>query len=106
MLIIEDMISINALKNLIRKQNKKFYILEGSISDDINENKENEIKEIEYLLNQIKCYMSEDCILILKDLEKIYPSLYELFNLNYMRFGNKYYTKIAFSNSKISSDLK
>ena len=105
MLIIEDMISINALKNLIRKQNKKFYILEGSISDDINENKENEIKEIEYLLNQIKCYMSEDCILILKDLEKIYPSLYELFNLNYMRFGNKYYTKIAFSNSKISSEV-
>lgn len=49
--------------------------------------------------------MTKECVLILKDLDSIYPSLYELFNQNYMKFGDKYFTKIAFSNSKVSSEV-
>ena len=49
--------------------------------------------------------MSKDCVLILKNLEVIYPSLYELFNQNYIKIGNKYFSKIAFASSKSSSEV-
>ena len=49
--------------------------------------------------------MSKDFVLILKNLEVIYPSLYELFNQNYINFGNKYFSKIAFASSKSSTEV-
>lgn len=104
MLIIENLVSIKALENIILKQNKEYYILQSQNSNNIK-NSENGIEIIENILNQIKYFMTKDCVLILKDLDSIYPSLYELFNRNYMKFGNKYFTKIAFSNSKVSSEV-
>jgi len=35
----------------------------------------------------------------------IYPSLYELFNKNYIKIGNKYFSKIAFASSKSSTEV-
>ena len=107
MLIIENLTTINALENRILKKYKNYknyYILQGS-KFNLEKNSENEIELIENLLKLIRYYMTKDFILILKDLELIYPSLYELFNQNYMKYGDKYYTKIAFSNTKVTSEI-
>jgi len=104
MLIIENLASIKALENIISNQNKEYYILQSQFNDNYK-NSESEIDIIENILNQIKYFMTKECVLILKDLDSIYPSLYELFNQNYMKFGDKYFTKIAFSNSKVSSEV-
>ena len=47
------------------------------------------------ILVKIKDQMSKDNILVLKDLEIIYPSLYELFNQNLKEFDKKTYTYIS-----------
>lgn len=44
-------------------------------------------------------------MLILKNLEVIYPSLYELFNQNYIKIGDKYCSKITFASSKPSNEV-
>ena len=48
--------------------------------------------------------MDEGNLVILSDLEKTYPSLYELFNQNFMIIDGKQYTRIAlgFSNNQYS----
>ena len=60
----------------------------------------------EDLLNKIQYQMSKDCVLILKNLEVIYPSLYELFNQNYIKIGDKYFSRIAFASSKAFLDSR
>ena len=57
------------------------------------------------MLNKIQYQISKESVLILKNLEVIYPSLYELFNQNYIKIGNKYFSKIAFASSKSSSEV-
>ena len=49
--------------------------------------------------------METDDILILKDLDMIYPSLYDLFNQNFTIMGNKQFARIAFEYAKISSEV-
>ena len=59
----------------------------------------------EEILNKIKYIMETDNILILKDLDIIYPSLYDLFNQNFTIMGNKQFARIAFEYAKISSEV-
>ena len=49
--------------------------------------------------------MCNDSVLVLKNLEIIYPSLYDLFNQNYTKMGDKQFSKIAFANAKSSSEV-
>ena len=51
------------------------------------------------VLNKIQITMSEDKVMILKNLTSMYPSLYDLFNLNFKRVGNSNYARIALGNS-------
>ena len=52
-------------------------------------------------LNEIQSYLYNDNVLVLKNLESIYPSLYDLFNQNFKQIGDRKYTRIAlgYSNS-------
>ena len=47
------------------------------------------------ILNRIILHMERDCILILKDLESIYGSLYDMLNQNYTVVGNKKNCRVA-----------
>ena len=47
--------------------------------------------------------MENEIILILKGLEIIYPSLYDLFNQNFSEFNGNKYAKISFSNNQSTS---
>ena len=49
--------------------------------------------------------METDNVLILKNLDMIYPSLYDLFNQNFNYMGDKRYARIAFEYAKISSEV-
>jgi len=95
------------------------YLLESRIEKKDNKGKHNYIELVgskyekdiksgkysEEILNKIKYLMETNCILILKDLDMIYASLYDLFNQNFTIMGDKQFARIAFEYSKISSEV-
>ena len=50
------------------------------------------------ILSKIKMNIEKDTILVLKNLESIYPSLYDLFNQNFVKVKGKKYARIALGN--------
>ena len=58
----------------------------------------NDKKELyrENILGTIRNEMETNNLLILKNLESIYTSLYDLLNQDFMKIDNKYYTRISF----------
>jgi len=51
------------------------------------------------VLNKIQVTMSNEIVMILKDLESLYPSLYDFFNQNFRKVGESQYARIALGNS-------
>ena len=51
------------------------------------------------VLNKIQVTMSTDNVMVLKDLEGIYPSLYDFFNQNFRKVGESEYARIALGDS-------
>ena len=74
-----------------KNQNKEiiFYIGSRFIQDQYSE--EYTLK----MINKIQIQMEKNCILILKDLETIYPSLYDLFNQNFTVVAEKNYARLS-----------
>ena len=96
LIITKSSVSEFLIKSILKTLNKKdiFYI--GS-------NFENDNKEESYivgLLNKIQYTVSQDNVMILKNLDSIYPSLYDLFNQNFIKTGNRNYAKISLGYSK------
>ena len=56
-------------------------------------------------MNKVKYIMETDNVLILRDLDMIYASLYDLFNQNFTCMGDKKFARIAFEYAKISSEV-
>ena len=54
------------------------------------------------ILNKIISIMEEGKVLLLKDLESIYPSLYDLFNQNFTVVSDKNFARIALGSSNNS----
>ena len=101
MLISEGNDARDIVKYLLNTENKSYIELIGSkYRNDINSGRYSE-----EILNKIKYIMETDNILILKDLDVIYPSLYNLFNQNFTIMGEKKFARIAFEYAKISSEV-
>jgi len=101
MLISEGNDATDITKYLLGKLNKKYIELVGSkYQNDIKSGRYNE-----EILNKIKYIMETDNVLILRDLDMIYPSLYDIFNQNFTIMGDKKYGRIAFEYAKISSEV-
>ena len=47
------------------------------------------------IINKIQVQMEKQVVLILKDLEGVYPSLYDLFNQNFTNIGGKNYARLS-----------
>ena len=105
LMLVANSTIIKYLENVLESQRKDYIFLTGSQFQDDKKAAEKGGGYSEDLLNKIQYQMSKDCVLILKNLEVIYPSLYELFNQNYIKIGNKYFSKIAFASSKSSSEV-
>ena len=56
------------------------------------------------MINKIQVQMEKNVVLILKDLESVYPSLYALFNQNFTTIGDKNYARLSvgYSNNTFS----
>ena len=94
---------------VISKSSVSSFLLSSTLSD-LNKNYilyigsqfPNDIKSEEYplkILNKIKKHVEQGNILILKNLESVYPALYDLFNQNFMEINKKNYARIAFGSS-------
>ena len=85
----------NILKNMLKE--KEYEIISDK---NINKN-DNESNEVLNLLLKIEFLMKKEITLIIKNLEILYPSLYELFNKNFYEYnksGNKF-VQISYENS-------
>ena len=93
LLITKSNIGIYLLNSFLKsiKYDNNYAIFIGSIFLD-------DIQKEEYsskILSKIKMNMEKDTILILKDMESIYPNLYDLFNQNFVKVKGKKYARIA-----------
>ena len=75
---------------MLKKLNKEYTFIQGSkLNEDQNE---------DYVLDKtwsIVSYMEKGEMIILKDLEIIYPKFYDLFNQNFQKFGDSKYARIV-----------
>ena len=97
LLISKSSVSNYLLKNILsdKKINKdsSFYIGSRFVKDQQSE---------EYtlnILNKVQLQMEQDKVLLLTDLEPVYPALYDLFNQNFTVMSNKNYARIAIGSS-------
>ena len=101
MLISEGNDASDILKYVLTSINKNYIELVGSkYKSDIKSGIYSE-----EILNKIKYIMEAPNILILKDLDIVYPSLYDLFNQNFTNCGDKKFARIAFEYAKVSSQV-
>ena len=89
--ISESTLGLFLIKSILPETKKDYNIYFGSPFYKDRNNEEYFLK----ILNKIQLVMQEGKILILKNLEYIYPLLYDLFNQNYTRYSDKNYTRIA-----------
>ena len=80
---------VNYLKNNKRFKNIIYFVGSKFINDQNSE--EYTLK----VLNKIQHQLDKNVIIIIKDLEQIYPSLYDLFNQNFTIFGDRNYARIS-----------
>jgi hypothetical protein len=99
MLISEGNDASDIMKYLLESLGKRYIELVGTkYKKDLG-------RYSEEILNKIKYIMETDNVLILRNLDMIYPSLYDLFNQNFTVMGDKRYARIAFEYAKISSEV-
>ena len=112
LLISDSSLSQDILKSMIEEINTQV-IEEKKNIEDINLRKkevkifigskfksdQNSTYYVDDILYKIKCQMETENIIILKDLEVVYPSLYELFNQNFTYFMNTKFARLGKSES-------
>ena len=95
LVISKSSISIFLLSSILSNLDKEssFYI--GSQFQNDLQSEEYTLK----ILNKIQLHMEHGKVLILKNLESVYPALYDLFNQNFQEMGNKKFARIAIGSS-------
>ena len=97
LLITRSNIGIYLITSFLKSINVKnndynnYIILIGSLFIDDIEKEEYTTK----VLSKVKMNIEKDTILVLKDFESIYSSLYDLFNQNFIKVRGKKYARIA-----------
>ena len=69
---------LEELINKTKKNDKKVYLIGSKFKNDLNRNEYNYT-----MINQVMFHMEKGSLLILKNLDIIYHSLYDLFNQHY-----------------------
>ena len=91
LIISKSSISTYLLSLLLNQEKKEINLYIGSkFSEDLN-SEEYALK----IINAIQLYMGRNNILILKNLDCVYPALYDLFNQNFTIISNKNYARLA-----------
>jgi hypothetical protein len=95
LIISKSSVSISLLESILSKTNKEYCYYIGSQFENDQQSEEYSLK----ILNKIQLHMEQGNILILKNLESVYPALYDLFNQNFTEVGKKNYARIAIGSS-------
>jgi len=92
LIISKSSLSTLLLPSILLSEDKKEYCfyIGSKLKNDLN-SEQYAIK----VLNKVQLYMEKGGILILKNLETVYPSMYDLFNQNFTVVGNKNYARLA-----------
>ena len=96
--LINSILTSEEMKKDLKKE-LSFYIGSGFSKDKLSEGYGLKI------LNKIQLQMEQDKILLLADLESVYPSLYDLFNQNFTIVSGKKYSRIAMGSSNNTFSL-
>ena len=94
-----DTIGINNLNKKKKNVDKKHKEIKYYLGSKFKEDKDKNFYSDD-MLNKIKYQMEKNNILVLKDLEIVYPSLYELFNRNFVELNEKKFTYLGKSQTK------
>ena len=89
LLISNSSYSCYLLSSILEDNNYHFFIGSQFKEDVLSE--EYQLK----VINKIKIYMEQGGTIILKDLDTVYPALYDLFNQNFTIMCNKNFTRIS-----------
>ena len=95
LIISKPSIGISLLESIVSKLKKEYCYYIGSQFEDDIQSEEYTLK----ILNKIQFIMENNNILILKNLESVYPALYDLFNQNFTVISKKNYARIACGSS-------
>ena len=95
LVISKSAASIFLISNILPETKKDYNLYVGSQFSQDHHSEEYSLK----ILNKIQMRMEEDKVLILKNLEPVYPALYDLFNQNFTKVSNKNYARIAIGSS-------
>ena len=100
LVISKSSISPFLLSSILEKLQKEYTFYIGSQFEDDQKGEFYSVK----MLNKIQLCMEQGKVLVLKNLESIYPSLYDLFNQNFTSVGGKNFARIAlgYSNNLLS----
>ena len=95
LIISKSSASIFLLSAILSEINKNYNLYVGSQFYRDHHSEEYSLK----ILNKIQLHMEEGKVLILKNLESVYPALYDLFNQNFTIVSKKNYARIAIGSS-------
>ena len=91
LLIANSSISSCLLSTILKQTNKTYNFFIGSEFEEDQKSEEYSLK----VLNKVQLHMEQGNILILNNLEPVYPNLYDLFNQNFTLVSNKNYARLA-----------
>ena len=100
-------VSVFLLSSILSELNKDCYFYIGSKFEKDLESEEYILK----VLNKVQMYMEQDKILIMENLNSVYPAMYDLFNQNFTIVSNKKYARLAIGSttntySLVNKDFK
>ena len=87
----ESSIGTFLLSSILDQEKKEYNFYIGSPFEQDLHSEEYTLK----VMNKIQAHMERDNILILKNLETVYPSMYDLFNQNFTVMSDKNYSRLA-----------
>ena len=108
-LLVESKSSISTflLSSILSELNKDYYFYIGSKFGKDLQSEEYILK----VLNKVQMYMEQDKVLIMENLNSVYPAMYDLFNQNFTVVSNKKYAILAIGSttntySLVNKDFK
>ena len=95
LVVSKSSVSTFLLSTILSDENKEYIFYKGSKFEADLSTEEYALK----ILNKIQVNMENGNIVILKDLESVYPAMYDLFNQNFTVLSNKNYARLAVGSS-------
>ena len=95
LIISKSSLSSFLLSSIISEEQKEYSICVGSKFKQDSNSEEYSLK----ILNKMQTHMENGDIIVLNNLEAVYPAMYDLFNQNFTILGDKNYARLAIGNT-------